>query len=534
MKKNRPSPPTSRSKEQEQEQARTPSPQAEPLYAQVNKPPREHRAQSSEETIYAPQNPPETIYAPQKPLGNPYDRLGGRPRNGRRAKKLVDPYAVTDVQNLDRGADFQTLENPLYEGVGGGAHGGPHPQEPEHLYAELEFDTQSGRSPQKPVESVYATVGMGAEGGQDTQTLKNPLYEGVGSGKTTPPPTPHSTEKEQEQARAPSPQAEPLYAQVNKPPREHRAQSSEETIYAPQNPPETIYAPQKPLGNPYDRLGGRPRNGRRAKKLVDPYAVTDVQNLDRGADFQTLENPLYEGVGGGAHGGPHPQEPEHLYAELEFDTQGGRSPQKPVESVYATVGMGTEGGQDTQTLKNPLYEGVGPGRATSPPRSPKDEVTSKLLKHTDFQHGVKEVQEWCKIVYGNQYALNKKLCKILENPKAGDTILWDLAADPESAGKLAGQKILGIKSPDRKQAEEGFGSLCAAFERHVAITQKLHKDFTLEQEKQRGHERETSPERQEHRHHRRHHSQEREQGASEQEARRRNNPTNQKGMAFGM
>ncbi|GAB5038638.1 hypothetical protein BHOIPH601_06400 [Bartonella henselae] len=348
------------------------------------------------------------------------------------------------------------------------------------------------------------------------------------------PPTSRSKEQEQEQARTPSPQAEPLYAQVNKPPREHRAQSSEETIYAPQNPPETIYAPQKPLGNPYDRLGGRPRNGRRAKKLVDPYAVTDVQNLDRGADFQTLENPLYEGVGGGAHGGPHPQEPEHLYAELEFDTQGGRSPQKPVESVYATVGMGAEGGQDSQQRENPLYEGVGSGKTTPPPRSPKDEVTSKLLKHKDFQYGVREVQERCKVVYGNQYALNEKLSLILENPKAGDKILWDLAADPESAGKLAGQKVLGVKSPSRKEAEEEFQHLCAAFERHVTVTQKLHKDFIREQEKQRGHERETSSERQEHRHHHRHHSQEREQGAPEQEAQRKQSPKTQKGMAFGI
>ncbi len=219
---------------------------------------------------------------------------------------------------------------------------------------------------------------------------------------------------------------------------------------------------------------------------------------------------------------------------LNLTHKVGAPPQKPVESVYATVGMGAEGGQDSQQRENPLYEGVGSGKTTPPPRSPKDEVTSKLLKHKDFQYGVREVQERCKVVYGNQYALNEKLSLILENPKAGDKILWDLAADPESAGKLAGQKVLGVKSPSRKEAEEEFQHLCAAFERHVTVTQKLHKDFIREQEKQRGHERETSSERQEHRHHHRHHSQEREQGAPEQEAQRKQSPKTQKGMAFGI
>ncbi|OLL53151.1 BepD protein [Bartonella henselae] len=348
------------------------------------------------------------------------------------------------------------------------------------------------------------------------------------------PPTSRSKEKEQEQARTPSPQPEPLYAQVNKPRREQHAQTVEETIYAPQNPPETIYAPQKPVGNPYDRLGGRPSNGRRAEKLVDPYAVTDLDDLERGPDYQEQANPLYEGVDRGAHGGLHPQEPEHLYAELEFDIQGGRSPQKPVESVYATVGIGAEGGQDPQQRENPLYEGVGSGKTTPPPRSPKDEVTSKLLKHRDFQYGVREVQERCRVVYGNQYALNEKLAAVLDDPEGADKILWKLAANPETGGKLAGQKLLGVKSPGRREAEEEFRHLCAAFERHVAVTQKLHKDFTREQEKQREHERETNPERQEHRHHHRHHSQEREQGAPEQEAQRKQSPKTQKGMAFGI
>ncbi|KEC54048.1 BID domain-containing T4SS effector [Bartonella koehlerae] len=351
----------------------------------------------------------------------------------------------------------------------------------------------------------------------------------------SPPPTSHSAEKEREheQERAPSPASEPLYAKVNKPPREQQPQKSEETVtvYAPQNPSETIYAPQRPLGNPYDRLGGRPSNGRRAERLVDPYAVTDVQNLDKGPDFQSLENPIYEGVGGGGHGGRNPRKSEeHVYAELEFGEQSGRSLHNPVESVYATVGIGTQDGQNIQTLENPLYEGVG-GRITPPPRTQKDEVTTRLLKNVDFQYGVAEIQERCAVVYGNRHALNKELAEILDNPQGADKILWNLAANPESAGKLAGQKVLGIKSPGRREAEEGFGPLCSALERHVETAKKLHKAFTREHDRQRDH---ASPERHGHRHHHRHHSQEREQAAPEQETQRRQSPKAQRGRAFAM
>ncbi|WP_019221921.1 BID domain-containing T4SS effector [Bartonella senegalensis] len=391
------------------------------------------------------------------------------------------------------------------------------------------------------------------------------------------PPKPSSTEKEREQARAPSPppSPEPLYAKVNKPKKGQQQEASGETVYAPQHyppqdQPETIYAPQRPIGNPYDRpRAGAPSNGQRAKRLVDPYAVTDMLAPHTGPDAQRLENPLYEGVGGGAgrppqkpehlyaelefgpddrrspskpvesvyatagmgaQGGPPPQKPEHLYAELEFGPDDRRSPHKPVESVYATVGMGAEGGPDPQKLENPLYEGVGSGRTPTPPRTPKDEITSSLLKDPDFQYSLMEVQERCVTVYGNRHALNGQLAKVLDNPQGADTILWDLAANPETGGKLAGQKVLGVKSPSRREAEEEFKHLCSAFEKHVNVTQKLHKRFTRNLEKDKSRE---SPERHGHRHHHRHHSQEREGGSPERQAQRRGSQEKQ-GRAFAM
>ncbi|WP_208434408.1 BID domain-containing T4SS effector [Bartonella taylorii] len=261
------------------------------------------------------------------------------------------------------------------------------------------------------------------------------------------------------------------------------------------------------------------------------YATVNKQNRNPHIVQEVIYADVSAERGRGQH---HPSGPsETVYADINFDPNGRRSPHKPVESVYAELGMSAHGRQNSEQLENPLYEGVGTGR-TTPPRTPKDEITSKLLQNTAFQYGVRETQEWCKVVYGNEHALNHQLAQILENPQEGEKVLWSLAENPESVGKLAGRQMLGIKSLDRKQAEDGFSPLCAALERHIETAKKLHKDFTHEQERSQRHERGQSPERQEHRHHHRHYSQERGQNAPEHEAQHKHSPTNQKGMAFAM
>ncbi|EJF76657.1 hypothetical protein MCO_01560, partial [Bartonella sp. DB5-6] len=189
------------------------------------------------------------------------------------------------------------------------------------------------------------------------------------------------------------------------------------------------------------------------------------------------------------------------------------------------------GGQDSIQQENPIYDGLGTENAT-PPRSPKDEVTSKLLQNTNFQYGVTEVQKWCKVVYGNEHALNNQLAQILDNPQKGELITWEVAANPEGVNKLAGQKVLGVKSSQRREAEEGFISLCAALDKHVETVQKLHKDFTRDQAKQQSPERGESSERA-HRHHHQHAGEER-HTSPQREVQPRSRHESGKGMAFAM
>ncbi|WP_375621526.1 BID domain-containing T4SS effector [Bartonella sp. AA97HXZ] len=365
----------------------------------------------------------------------------------------------------------------------------PQPQSQDPLYAKVNKPPKEQRNPQQ-------------------YTLQQP------------PETVYAPQKPLEQQNLGASNVGDLYAKVNKPPKEQRNPQH----YTLQQPAETIFAPQKPLGNPYDRLGGRTSDERRADKLVDPYRVTDLE-------AQGWQTP-YDKIGGGAQGGRHPHEPEHLYAELNFDERGEPSPQRPLESVYTTVGMGAEGGQESEQLENPIYQGVGRA-APPPPRTPKDVVTTRLLKNVDFQYGVRETQEWCRVVYGNEHALNNHLAKILDNPQSAEQILWELAEHPEGPGKLAGSKILGVKSPSRREAEDGFSPLCSALERHIHTAQKLHKQFTREHERERG-QRQESPEREaEHRYHHHHrHARGQEQNSPEHSPQQQSH--GEKGMAFAM
>ncbi|WP_273758616.1 BID domain-containing T4SS effector [Bartonella sp. AU55XJBT] len=310
-----------------------------------------------------------------------------------------------------------------------------------------------------------------------------------------------------------------------------------ETVYAPQYPlGGTIYAPQYPLGATRAAVNSGARGSREPspENPSNPYAVVNLATGE--TEFQELKNPLYDSPSGSNQDlRASPKTEESPYAEIDPRTQSRHSPQKPIETVYATLGMGAEGGQESLQRENPIYEGV--GRATTPPpRTTKDMVTSKLLQHVNFQYGVRETQEWCRVVYGNEHALNEQLAKILEDPKGAEKVLRDLAENPESPAKLAGRQLLGVKSPDRKEAEDGFPPLCAALERHIHTTQKLHKQFTRELEKgQKRESPEGSPEHRHHHHHHHHHRHARGQEENSPErSPQRQRHGQEKGMAYAM
>ncbi|WP_175868947.1 BID domain-containing T4SS effector [Bartonella gabonensis] len=392
------------------------------------------------------------------------------------------------------------------------SHPQPTPQNPEPLYATVDKSRKRGEPRIPSPEEIQAVNRRqspsnripSADLGGSGNGAQGPLQEG--SSYNTPRTSTYDT-----------------------PP----SQRAQETVYAPQYPPAgTIYAPQYPL-RATRAAANRGSRSPSPENPSNPYAVVNLATGE--TEFEERRNTLYDSPNGSTQDVRTSQrQEEHLYAEIDPRTQSGRAPQQPIETVYASLGMGAEGGQESQQWENPLYESVGKGATPTPPRTAKDVITTRLLQNADFQYGVREIQVWCKTVYGKEHILNERLAKILDNPQDADQVLWDLAAHPESAGKLAGRQVLGIKSPDRKAAEDGFSPLCSALEKHIYHTQKLHKAFTRDLEKERG-QRQENPERDEHRHHHHHHR--------HRHARRRDqespehNPQRQegnKGMAYAM
>ncbi|MBB5073988.1 hypothetical protein HNQ69_001121 [Bartonella callosciuri] len=393
------------------------------------------------------------------------------------------------------GPDAYRLENPLYESLDTGRNEERNPELPETVYAPQNppgnayMRPREGENPQKLVDPYTVTDLLTPHMGPDAYRLENPLYESLDTGRN-----------------------------------EERNPELPETVYAPQNPP----------GNAYMR----PREGENPQKLVDPYTVTDLLTPHMGPDAYRLENPLYAGLNTGRNEERNPEPPETVYASKNppenayMRPRGGKNPQKLVDPYKVTDLLKPHMGPDAHHLENPLYEsldtqrntGLNPepqesvhkevnlGRRTPSPET--HNIAQNLLRNVDIQYGREEVRYWCGIVYGNRSALEEQFSKILENPQQGETILWDLAENPESGGQLAGRKVLGVKSPKRKEAEEGFGPLCAALERHVGTVKKLHKDLTRHHERDKKHKKEKSLEQKQQRHS--HPTREQQQTAPEQ------------------
>ncbi|WP_406604132.1 BID domain-containing T4SS effector [Bartonella gliris] len=631
MKKNHPAPSPSVAELIKQFEQQVPEDQnPEALYAKANKTPRERRPsqQATPEPLYAtvkkpprkqsPQTPPESAYAPQTPPENAY----AIPRGGKHPQKPVDPYLVTDLKEAgwldfeylenplyDRENPLYILENPLYDGVGRGADREQHPEKPEHIYAEIDTRESESPHPTQPAESAYSIPRGGKHpqklvdpysvtdlkeaGWQEFEHLENPLYDGIGRGA--------------DRGRHPE-KPEHIYAEID-------TRESESPHHT--QPPESAYAPQNPPENAYSI----PRGGKHPQKLVNPYLVTDLKE-GGWQEFEHLENPLYDGIGRGAHRGQHPEKPEHIYAEIDtresespHHTQPAESayaPQKPPENAYAIPRGGKhpqklvdpysvtdlkEGGwQESQHLENPLYDGVG-GRAHrgQHPEKPEHlyaeidtresgsphhtqpvenadadvntrghrrqhqhrpeqsahaastsqnkagpltniELAARLAENENIQYCRAEIQRLATIVYGNPGVFEQQISAFLRHPHAGDPISRATAEKPESVSKLAGAQALGIKSPARRQAEDGFRPLCDALERFEHTAHKLAKSMMREhQEKHKDLERgQESPERTRRHHHHHHRAREEQHHSPQREAQQRSRAGGTKGMAFSM
>ncbi|MET3589584.1 hypothetical protein ABID23_000668 [Bartonella silvatica] len=262
---------------------------------------------------------------------------------------------------------------------------------------------------------------------------------------------------------SPSVNQEELYAQVQKP----RGQTQQtpqtgDSIYenvgfsgrAPHNaqrPDDVVYAD---VG-----FGGRaPHNAQR----LDDVVYADVGFGGRTPhNAQRLDDVVYADVG---FGGRAPHNAQRLddvvYADVGF---GGRAPhnaQRPDDVVYADVNRGGHRRQHPEAGETE-YATVSPHQRGAHSLS-SEEITKRTERNERVKAFREEVQYWCKNTYGDPNLLNGKMDDILRNPENGTRLAQDIAENPKSVHKLAGRSVFGIKSNDRKHAEESVHPLSEA------------------------------------------------------------------------
>ncbi|EJF76219.1 hypothetical protein MEC_00022 [Bartonella alsatica IBS 382] len=327
---------------------------------------------------------------------------------------------------------------------------------------------------------------------------------------------------------------EPLYAKVNKPHRGQGPSRPEEPVYADldferrrgqhsRQLEETVYAAVAAGGN------GR-RSPRQSEEIV--YADLDFERRG-GQHSRQLEETVYAAVAAGGNGRRSPRQSEEtVYADLDFERRGGQHPRQPEETVYAAVAAGGNGRRSPQPSQEATRAAAHPGRSTPP----LGDINKELKRHVGVRYGEEKISHLCAIVYGNPDALKEKLNSIIENPGTGEEVLWDLASNPQSVGKLAGRKVFGIKSPKRRQAEGEFNSLCSAFEKHVNIVEKVRNDIERQYRKHKGPEntREQQVEREEQVKVKSHHHTREKQPTVPEQSRQPRKAAHSKGMAFAM
>ncbi|WP_156851078.1 BID domain-containing T4SS effector [Bartonella refiksaydamii] len=92
----------------------------------------------------------------------------------------------------------------------------------------------------------------------------------------------------------------------------------------------------------------------------------------------------------------------------------------------------------------------------------------------------KKVEHLSKRVYGNLQTLSTKMDIINVDPSFSEQFTDQITQNPKSVCKFAGRKILGIRSPSRRHAEESAPQLGEAFKNYATAVQQI-KDEILEQ-----------------------------------------------------
>ncbi|WP_139412248.1 BID domain-containing T4SS effector [Bartonella mastomydis] len=109
-----------------------------------------------------------------------------------------------------------------------------------------------------------------------------------------------------------------------------------------------------------------------------------------------------------------------------------------------------------------------------------DELFARVSNDPYVEASRKEIEHLSKTVYGKAHALKTQLDMITAAPNLGNQFADEILENPQSISKLSGRKILDMKSPNRRHAEQTVPQLSHALKDYGTITQQT-KDEILGQ-----------------------------------------------------
>ncbi|AQX26278.1 BID domain-containing T4SS effector [Bartonella sp. Raccoon60] len=268
--------------------------------------------------------------------------------------------------------------------------------------------------------------------------------------------------------------------------------SEEEDIYEDYNPYEAqtqkLGSKQKGIYANYNPREAQTQRLRSEGEYSDVYDTTHIyDNPD--AQTQRLRS---EGEYSDVYG------TTHIYDNPDAQTQRLRS-EGEYSDVYGTTHVYDNPDAQTQNLRSEeenIYENYNssevqtqnskrfliPVKALAP--LTQNEVINKIKIDSVVQEYAEKVQNLSELVFGNRELLNNYLTQIIKNPQLGETYSQKLENSPESFFRLAGFKILGIKSLQRIKAENNVPELCKATKKYAEIVEMCQKQILKNYEKE--------------------------------------------------
>lgn len=105
------------------------------------------------------------------------------------------------------------------------------------------------------------------------------------------------------------------------------------------------------------------------------------------------------------------------------------------------------------------------------------ELSEKIANNPCVEACRRNVERLSRCIYGNQLIFGTTMDMMNADPNSGTQIADQIVQNPTSIAKLSGRKMLGIKSPDRRQAEEKAPQLGEALKSYATMVQQTRDEI---------------------------------------------------------